>query len=637
MTDVKLALRGLRGESAADIIRRVDSLPNATDIEAIDARFGDEIDALATGVRDDVETAAALAGVDTIFATKAAADAGLSGVAANAYVVVMEDEDTSDHKTMYQKVTGAYVFVADLSTITDLSAPGSPRIGEGRAIGAPPAGPTLTEGAAGALTGTYRYAYTETDGTGETSLSPVSSPITVTSKKINVSVPSNRRGTSQRKLYRTVAGGSVYKLVKDFDGGDDYYRSLFIDDVADGSLGATAPSSDSTYLSTFEVNQSVKFFRTHPDQGDGPADLTVLTGNGAAGGSGGAYSIDFYGPCLGRTRLGTVYQSRVTGDLGTHFLGYHVADSGVLGDVPADVTQVFKVGAKGNLTISPLRLSDPSLADGHSSAFSIVATMPSAPTAATIAAQFSVTGSGSASYSQTAHLTSMGAGYTGSSATYAQRLSNASAHTGTSFGLDGRANGAAALNVGVAGLATVSSKCIGIFGSGDGTDVSASMFRSGVPGMGGAFTNGSGVGDIIVGLDGTTPVFYVENGGDTTIKNVGSVAKLQVIATSGGGVLEMQANGGNDVRVGSTNNVPLLLRANGATVVTVATGGSVGINESVPDYKLDVNGTFGFSPGASVTPVDNGDVVFELTSNTSLTVKAKGSDGTVRSVVLTLA
>jgi hypothetical protein len=76
---------------------------------------------------------------------------------------------------------------------------------------------------------------------------------------------------------------------------------------------------------------------------------------------------------------------------------------------------------------------------------------------------------------------------------------------------------------------------------------------------------------------------------------------------------------------------------NGAERIRITSAGDVGIGETVPDYKLDVNGTFGFTPGASVTPVDNGDVVFELTSNTTLTIKAKGSDGTVRSVALTLA
>lgn len=638
MTDVKLALRGLRGESAADIIRRVDEMADGTtDIQAIDARFGDEIDSLASGVRDDVETAAALAGVGTIFATKAAADAGLSGVAANAYVVVMEDEGRDDHKTMYQKVTGAYVFVADLSTITDLAAPGSPRIGEGRQIDAPATAPTLVEGAAGSLTGTYRYAYTETDGTGETELSPLSDPITVSAKKIEVTIPENRRGTSQRRLYRTAAGGSVYKLVKDFDGGDDYYRRKFIDNVADGSLGVTAPTANSTMLYTFEVNQGVKSFRTHPDQADNPADLTILTGNGASDGDGGAYSIDYYGPGLGRTRIGTVYQSRVTGSLGSHFMGYHVDDAGLLGVDAPSVTQVFKVAARGSVTISPLTLSDPSLADGHGSAFSMTATMPSAPTASSSAAQFVATGNGSASFIQTALLTQFQAGYTGSSDTYAHRVSNSSANSGKAYGIDSRATGGSGLGVGVAGLVTSATKAIGVFASGDGTEPTTGMFRSGVPSMALAASNGAGTGDIIVGLDNTTPVFWVENGGDLTVKNSSSTGKLTVTNSGGGGILELSAVSGTSGRLRTTNNVPLLLGANGADVITVTTGGSVGINESSPDYKLDVNGTFGFSPGASVTPVDNGDVVFELTSNTSLTVKAKGSDGTVRTVVLTLA
>jgi len=42
-------------------------------------------------------------------------------------------------------------------------------------------------------------------------------------------------------------------------------------------------------------------------------------------------------------------------------------------------------------------------------------------------------------------------------------------------------------------------------------------------------------------------------------------------------------------------------------------------------------------PAASADPVDNGDLVFQATSNTTLTLKYRGDDGVVRSVDLTLA
>jgi hypothetical protein len=40
---------------------------------------------------------------------------------------------------------------------------------------------------------------------------------------------------------------------------------------------------------------------------------------------------------------------------------------------------------------------------------------------------------------------------------------------------------------------------------------------------------------------------------------------------------------------------------------------------------------------STMTPARNADMTFELASNTSLVVKVRGSDGTVRSVTLTLA
>jgi len=91
-----------------------------------------------------------------------------------------------------------------------------------------------------------------------------------------------------------------------------------------------------------------------------------------------------------------------------------------------------------------------------------------------------------------------------------------------------------------------------------------------------------------------------------------------------------------DLQGGTITGDVAIVAGNGESGdLTVA--GSVGINEVAPDYKLDVNGSFGFNPGASVTPVDNGDIVIEATDNTTLTFKLKGSDGTVRTGTITLA
>lgn len=58
------------------------------------------------------------------------------------------------------------------------------------------------------------------------------------------------------------------------------------------------------------------------------------------------------------------------------------------------------------------------------------------------------------------------------------------------------------------------------------------------------------------------------------------------------------------------------------------------------DESIDVTllcGQFFWSPGSSATPTVNGQLTLEATSNTQVTVKLKGSDGTVRSTTLTLS
>ncbi len=68
------------------------------------------------------------------------------------------------------------------------------------------------------------------------------------------------------------------------------------------------------------------------------------------------------------------------------------------------------------------------------------------------------------------------------------------------------------------------------------------------------------------------------------------------------------------------------------------------LNSTTSELQVNSNPVMRFGdqgavllPKASATPSSNGDMVFQLTSNTSLVIKVKGSDGTVRSTTLTLA
>ena len=60
-------------------------------------------------------------------------------------------------------------------------------------------------------------------------------------------------------------------------------------------------------------------------------------------------------------------------------------------------------------------------------------------------------------------------------------------------------------------------------------------------------------------------------------------------------------------------------------------------DSAISEYGVGL-GPFGVGPTpASATPAMAGEMVFQLTDNTTLVVKVKGSDGVVRSATLTLA
>jgi hypothetical protein len=93
-------------------------------------------------------------------------------------------------------------------------------------------------GVAGNPNGTYKYKYTYLYyGFEESNGSNPSSPVTVVSKKINVSAISlGGVGVTDRKLYRTVDGGDIYYYVGTLTGNDSTVFPGF-DNVADADLG----------------------------------------------------------------------------------------------------------------------------------------------------------------------------------------------------------------------------------------------------------------------------------------------------------------------------------------------------------------------------------------------------------------
>lgn len=89
-----------------------------------------------------------------------------------------------------------------------------------------------------------------------------------------------------------------------------------------------------------------------------------------------------------------------------------------------------------------------------------------------------------------------------------------------------------------------------------------------------------------------------------------------------------------------TGSNKLFIDNNGRTDEATARIGSLIYGEMsavVSDQYITFNANATWRPAVSVTPANNGELTFEATSDTSVTVKMKGSDGVVRSAVLTLS
>jgi hypothetical protein len=118
----------------------------------------------------------------------------------------------------------------------------------------------------------------------------------------------------------------------------------------------------------------------------------------------------------------------------------------------------------------------------------------------------------------------------------------------------------------------------------------------------------------------TVPIYAID------LKQVaaGAASGVRIVSSSDSAMLQLHENSGSFriVATFSTTGAyqPLVLSTGGVDTIT-----------------CDASGNLVLKPSASVIPAANGDLVIEKTSNTSLTFKVKGSDGTVRSGSITLS
>ena len=107
---------------------------------------------------------------------------------------------------------------------------------------------TLSTGAGNLTAGVYRYRLTFTTADGETEGGTISAAVTVVDPAVNgkialTVIPTGGANVTSRKLYRTIADGTDYYLLATLA---DNTTVIYSDNIADASLGAGAPTTNTT-------------------------------------------------------------------------------------------------------------------------------------------------------------------------------------------------------------------------------------------------------------------------------------------------------------------------------------------------------------------------------------------------------
>jgi hypothetical protein len=650
--------------------------------------------ASAAEAADDAATAAALAGVQRIFNTKALANAGIGSITADAHVIVMVDESQNDRKTLYQKVSGAYVFVIDLDTFSNPIVNGDLTLTDGAVIVPDTLPIRIGDNAMPSLgpDGTYNFPGANIAIGLDAGFSCVEGGMVAVGWEAGYSA-----GAVGDESAITAVGWKALKLTTTghatgFGWGVGQRNTTGnMVGVGDESLSFNTTSHSVAvgyYAGHSNVTGSITAVGHQAGRESGPACTMTLVG----------FDTGYYNTAANLTAV-----------------GHRAAGSNTSG---SNNTVVGHLGLLANTTGSSLT------AIGLNAFYENITGFENTGVGSNVGRSivsgyqntFIGTSAGYDASQKTDAINSMALGY-GTFTIYDNSvvIGNASITRTTlrgNLGVNGRTNPQFALDVRADNDAGTAANFKNDAGFGltlrinDGADALGygANYRHAIQYGGGeslAIAEGTTVRAVVqtstgnFGIGTTAPGqrLVVSANAGTLPAVVASDAVLGVSGADGDNArLTVDAFGGSPLfsfrRAQGTvaspsavqsGNILGLFGALGygatgyssgrraglgfyaaenwtdtdqgtyATIDTTAVGADssvervrftetgVGIATTAPEYALDVAGAIGFTPGASVTPAQNGDVVFELTSNTSLTIKAKGSDGTVRSVVLTLA
>lgn len=155
------------------------------------------------------------------------------------------------------------------------------------------------------------------------------------------------------------------------------------------------------------------------------------------------------------------------------------------------------------------------------------------------------------------------------------------------------------------------------------------------------YTDASNYERLKIGVNGSNFRVAAEKAGTGFARNLEFVADASV-TFSGYGLPTLQFHGGGARFQGGVDVTSIygVTFENGSFVdiagIKAPSTGLVQITDGSSGLGSLSAANLTLKPSASVTPTNNGELIVEATSNTTLTIKLKGSDGTVRSTTLTL-